>query len=336
MKEFVPIILLASERSGTNLLRALVSSHSAVASPPPCSIVDVLANYQFQYFPPSQPPRIRELVEDAITLTQSHLNPWDMDLTPEMVMERMNQASFWDVFRVINELYSEKSGKSFWFTKEPALLKHIFEIRAHMPSAKYIYLVRDGRDVASSILKGGLQEFHVFDAANRWVHDQKICLCAITDPLLKERIHMLKYEDLLEDPESVMRRTMDFVGLEYETSQLEYYKRKNIIDHSEKSRYWKNLSKPIDSSNKGRYRTNLNTRQIKIFESVAGKEMEYLGYSLDNEKRKRISAGDRAMFWIIAHIKMLLKRIDRNQERARIRARTKIFLNIQNRNYLRG
>jgi len=333
MKEFTPIILLASERSGTNLLRALVSSHTAVASPPPCSIVDVLANNHFRYFPPSAPPYLAELSEDAITLTQSHLNPWDISLTPQMIMERMGPASFWELFRVVNELYAEKMASAFWFSKEPGLFRHIYEIRSHMPNAKLVYMTRDGRDVAASMINAGVHEFHVYNAAQHWVLDQRYCLCALSDPMIRDQMFMLKYEELIESPEAVMRRLMSFVGLEYESSQMEFYKNKSVMIHAGKSKFWKNISNPIDSSNKGKYRKSLGTSGTRIFESVAWREMNLLGYPLDSLNRREITGIDRVTFRLSAFLRKACKRMNTKDESSRIRARTKIFREIWNRKF---
>jgi len=333
MKEFTPIILLSSERSGTNLLRALVSSHSAVASPPPCSIVDVLADIHYRYFPPDQAPHLADLVEDAITLTKSHLNPWDIDLTPQIILEKLGSASFWDLFRVINEMYAEKSGRPFWFSKEPGLFKHIYEISTHMPNAKYIYMARDGRDVAASMINGGIQEFHVYNAAQHWAQDQKYCLCALSDPVIRSQMFMLKYEDLIGNTEEIIRQLMEFIGLEFEPKQMEYYKKKSVIKHASTSEFWKNISKPIDSTNKGKYRETLGKREITIFESVAWTEMNLLGYPLESQARKRITLLARAVFWISTQIRRRAKRVDKNDGNARIRARTKIFREIRNRKF---
>ena len=333
MRAITPIILLASERSGTNLLRALVSSHSAVASPPPCSIVDVLADYAFRYFPPSRPPHLRELAQDAITLTKSHLNPWDIDLTPQAIIERMGQASFWELFKVINELYAEKAGRTYWFSKEPGLFRHIYEIKMHMPNARFVYMARDGRDVAASMIKGGIQEFHIYNAAHHWASDQRYCLGAFADPMLRNSIHFMKYEDLIENQESEMRRLMSFVGLGFEPSQLEFYKRKSVIDHAEKSRFWKNLAKPIDASNKGKYRESLGAKKTVIFESVAWAEMLALGYPLESKSKMEITVIQRGVYWFIALLRKIGKRFDMNKESARIRARTKVFREIRSRSF---
>lgn len=331
MTEFSPIILLASERSGTNLLRALMASHTQIAAPPPCSIVDILDNYYYRYLPPAQSPYLAELAEDAITLTKSHLNPWDIDLTTEEVLAEMRSVSFWGLFKAINEIYAKNTNKFFWFSKEPGLFRHVYELKLHLPNVKFIYMVRDGRDVAASMLKGGIHEHHVYAAAQRWSSEQKLCLSAFSDPLIRSQAIMLRYEDLIEDTESQMQRLMHFVGLSYEPGQMEYHRNEAVRKHAEKSKFWKNISAPIDASNKGKYRNSLSAREIRIFESVARTEMKLLGYSLDYIDQMKISLLGRAAFRLSEYARRKYQSLDRDEGNSRLRARSKIFHIIQNR-----
>ena len=142
------------------------------------------------------------------------------------------------------------------------------EIADHIPNAKFVYLVRDGRDVALSILRGHLHVFHVYFAAGYWAWTQRACLSALADPAHSARIYLLKYENLIADPGDVMRDLMRFIGLEFEGPQLQYYRDEKVLDHARRSRFWKNLARPIDKKNTGMYRDNLSARNLEIFESV--------------------------------------------------------------------
>lgn len=333
MGECTPIILLASERSGTNLLRAVVSSHSKVASPPPCGLVDALARRAFHYITPSNPPHIDELIGDAITITKIHLNPWGIDLNPQAVLDRMNGTSFWQLFKALNDIYAEEKGQAFWFSKEPSMFEHIYEIKMHMPNAKFIYMVRDGRDVAASVLRGGVQASHIYDAANRWVESQRYCMNAFSDPVIKDSTFMLKYEDLITDSESIVKNLMEFIGLDFESSQMEFHQKKEIIKHSSKSEFWKNISKPIDSSNMGKYRKTLKARQIEIFESTAWEEMRALGYQLENNTRKHYSFIDRGIFRISSIVRNKLRQFAGAEETKKQKNRELRMREIINRSF---
>jgi len=332
VSEITPIILCASERTGTNLLRAMMSTHSDVASPPPCSLIDVLPRQSNTYFPLMGEPHIKELVDDAVLLTQSHLNAWDIDIAPDKVIDRMRNKSFWTMFQAMNEIYAENIGASHWFSKEPGLFRHMYEIALHMPNAKFIYMVRDGRDVAASMLKKKLHETHVFNAAKHWAQDQKFCLLALSDELIKERTLFVKYEDIIASPEKMMKDIMAFVDLDFQDSQLLFYKNNEVIAHANKSEFWKNTAKPIDSSNSGGYKKMLSSKEIEIFESVAGREMRELGYQLDSTGSKNIRLVERIIFQVVAKLRKhfnkgmskeeITKHIKRNEVVSKISSRS--------------
>ena len=326
-----PIMILGSERSGTNLLRALLSTHSKIASPPPAGFIDALGGIQSRYFPSGRSSYLSELIDDVVVLTKTHLNPWDIDLNSEVIKAKLKNASLWEVFRVVNEIYAEEYGRPCWCSKEPGLFKYIFEIAEHLPNAKFVYLVRDGRDVAASMLRGHLHEFHVYFAAQNWAWTQRHCLSALADPAVSERIYLLKYENLIDSPEDVMRDLMRFIGLEFEESQLQYYRNKNVLEHAKRSRFWKNLAHPINRKNKGEYKDNLGVKNIEIFESVAWREMEALGYPVDSSHKITFTDFDIRLYRTIAFLRKKFWSMDPRAEAFRIRARVKVTHEIINR-----
>lgn len=316
-----PVVIVGSERSGTNLLRAILSSHSKIASPPPAGIIDALAGIQSRYFPGGHPACLSDLIDDVVAMTKTHLNPWAIDLDTKVIRGRVNNASFWEVFRVVNEMYAERSGRGCWCSKESGLFNHISEIAEHVPNAKFLYLVRDGRDVALSLLRGHLHQFHVYFAADYWALSQRACMSAFADPVHDGKMHLLKYEDLIDSPEDRVRDLMHFIGLEFEPQQLRFYQNQSVLDHSRRSRFWKNLARPIDGTNKGMYRKSLGSRNIEIFESVAWAEMEALGYAPESTHKKTFTRLDVHLYRAIALLRKTLWGMDPRAEGFRIRAR---------------
>jgi hypothetical protein len=331
-----PVVIVGSERSGTNLLRALLSTHSQIASPPPAGIVDALGGIQARYFPNGRPADLAELIDDVVALTKTHLNPWDMDLDSRAIKARVKHASLWEVFRVVNEIYAEEHGRPCWCSKEPGLFNYISEIAVGIPDAKFVYLARDGRDVAASVLRGHLHEFHVYFAAQSWAGVQRLCLNALADPVCSGRMYLLKYEDLIEDPEQTMRDLMRFVNLEFESQQLRYYQDEKVLDHSRKSRFWKNLAYPINRTNTGMYKETLGITNTKIFESVACVELAALKYPVDSSHRRSFTPFDIRMYRAIAFLRRKLWNMDPRAEALRTRARVRATRRIMNRDSRHG
>jgi hypothetical protein len=111
------------------------------------------------------------------------------------------------------------SGKAYLVEKTPRHVRRMDFIRAKVPGAKFVIIVRDGRDVTASIAKRTDGDFAA--ALERWVKDNA--------RVLKERrhkdVHVLRYEDIITDSEGTIRKVCDFLGLPYDEAMLRYHEK---------------------------------------------------------------------------------------------------------------
>lgn len=114
------------------------------------------------------------------------------------------------------ELFLEK-------TPDHALyLREIFEF---LPRARVIHILRDGRDVVSSLLAAGagwLSHWAPKDAAGAagvWVRHVQAVREARSS-LLPGQLHEVRYEDLSRAPAEVLRGCTDFLGLEWDSAEI--------------------------------------------------------------------------------------------------------------------
>jgi hypothetical protein len=327
------IFLVATERSGTNLIRAILSSHSQISSPPPFSMVDVMASSSFKYLAEGKATHFRALVDDALTLTRSHLNPWDIDLSSDYVLDKTRTKSFWEVLSTLNDCYAESEGKQHWFSKEPGLFKHIYTLALNFPEAKFIYMVRDPRDVVASMLKGRLHAQNTYTASCRWRDEQRLCLNALVDNALADRVTLVRYEELLENPTDIIRKLMIRLNLPFEVEQLEFHKNDKVVEHSMKSEFWSKLSEPVDTKNRGKYKDVLNQRQVALIEACCGEEMRALNYEIENSELRVISIFSKAFYR--AH-ELIMKKVNAKRlsdEAGKHRARKQKVSEIRRRSF---
>jgi hypothetical protein len=123
------------------------------------------------------------------------------------------------------ERAAAEAGKPWFIEKTPRHVHQIDYIRAAAPGARFIVMVRDGRDVALSIGKrfGDLQA-----GVERWVADNE----AAARQLGRPDVILLRYEDLVEDAERELRRICAFLGVDY-TDQLLNYHQSQKLWHNE-------------------------------------------------------------------------------------------------------
>jgi hypothetical protein len=293
-------MLFATERSGSNLLRAILAAHSQITSPPPAGLLVALTPSADQFLVLAGQADRRVLIDHAVALTRLHWSPWEIELDPEDISHRVGSGSIWALFRELNEAYAEQKKCRAWLTKEPQAILWRAEIADHFPDARFILLVRDGRDVANSMLKSELHEFHVFSAASIWAREQRAAREMLESPQYRDRTICIHYEDLIADPRGQVSRLAEFIGVEYEKQMLSFHRDPENIEFSKKTDLWKNIAKPISKDSVGKYKSGLSRRQVRTFEAVAWEELSYFGYAPEFSRRPPLGSGRRWLLGIWA------------------------------------
>ncbi len=145
------------------------------------------------------------------------------------------------------------------------------------PGSKAVVLIRDPRAVtASNIASGG--KYPIFFLTRQW---RKLAFLA--DYLKKEwagDIHVLKYEDLVGDPEAEVRKLCDFVGLPFEEELLDMT---NYLDGDNKpwrqnTNYGYTAKQRISRDSLDKWRQALKRPELIEVELIARDWMENFGY----------------------------------------------------------
>jgi sulfotransferase family protein len=93
------------------------------------------------------------------------------------------------------------------------------------PQAKFIHIVRDGRDCVASILAKGWVGFHrIHRGWRRHVENGH----ALTERLPSDQVMEFRYEDLVADDEAMAARVLEFLGLDLTDSVREFCRRQQV------------------------------------------------------------------------------------------------------------
>lgn len=109
------------------------------------------------------------------------------------------------------------AGKRRWVEKTPSHVRSIDFLLHRFPTARVVVMVRDGRDVACSLRSrtGDLET-----GVQRWVADNRAADAFIAD----DRVHRLRYEDLVTEPEDTLRTVAEFLEVPFDAALLEHDK----------------------------------------------------------------------------------------------------------------
>ncbi|MGI8460930.1 MAG: sulfotransferase family protein [Solirubrobacterales bacterium] len=281
-------------RSGTTLLRLMLDAHPLLAIPPETHFVPDLV----EVFQDADSPT----VDDTLAAIEGNRRWGDFHVDAAELRGRLEQIeplNVSDSLRAFYELYAEKQGKERWGDKTPIYINRMLLIQRALPEARFIHLIRDGRDAALSRAKRVLTDpTPIPKVAERWKN--RILRAREQADRLPYYLE-LHYEDLIRDTEATLRTICEFIDLPFDEAMLTYYegaeermaemardlpsegdKPLRPADHRVEAH--KLTQKPPDPSRLGRWRENMSEQDQEAFEGVAGDLLEELGYEVTGKQ----------------------------------------------------
>ena len=277
-------------RSGTTLLRLMLDAHPDLAVPPETYFIPQVALACKHSLSPS---------ETFLETLSAHERWPDFDLSLKRLtaeIQSLNPFALSRALRTFYQLYAERFGKSRWGDKTPDYKGNMLLIQQLLPEARFIHLIRDGRDVALSVKDLFFGPNSVSEAAMWWE-------TGIKETRYKARkIHHyleVHYEDLVLSPERMLRKICEFIELEWNPLMLDYYrqaperihemKAEVHSDHGikvtleERWNIFQFTSKPPDDSRVHRWKREMSQADQVCFERQAGRLLHELGYELTTD-----------------------------------------------------
>ena len=250
----------------------------------------------------------RALVRDIIDFGIVH--DWDPRPVEDEVMALIKTPTFGGVARAMMDWWARQEGKPRWGEKTPWHLLMHHEVRAAWPDVLVILLHRDPRDVSLSWKEARFHGKHVQRFAESWVRHQQAAREAMREIPEEDRL-VVAYEDVVRDPEAELTRIMTFLGETYDPVQLRFHNNKTAYQTD--ARNESQLRRPISQDSIGRWKSGLSTREVRLIETVAGEEMQRLGYETVSG-RMSVPAWEKAMIKYIEQPATRLPDVFRNRQ----------------------
>jgi len=271
--------MIGTQRSGSNLLRLMLNQLPEVAAPHPPHILQRLAPMLSGYGDLKQDGGFMRLVDDVCQLVELNPVPWEgVALDRQDVAFRCSARSLAAVFGAVYDIMAETRGAQTWCCKSLANINYLNDIEHHFrDGAKYIYLYRDGRDVAVSFRKAVVGEKHFYHIAREWAATQQIAL-GMRERAGPKRFFSVRYEDITAQPESTMQRLCKFLGYQYTPSMLNFHATDEARKAAKSSDLWGNVASPVMADNTRKFLREAGEADIRVFELVAGNALDALGY----------------------------------------------------------
>ena len=288
------IFLLCSERSGSNFITKLMNNHSKICGPSTKHIINPVARNYFRYQPLHQSKQWEALVDDILNLFNIEFSVWKSKFTKE---ELLDSIDYGDLSGLITHFFNKEANanqKDLCFIKEIKAYEFYPFLRCYFKNAKFLYQVRDPRDMALSWKKSKIHRGGIIEAAKQWKTDQQQFIKIVEIEKLTNSIHFITYEDLVSRPEENLDSTLDLLDLNFETDMLDTKKDSLTAKNANSQKAWENLSKPVMKNNFNKFEKELSANEIRYVESICYFEMKYFGYEalFDWDSLKKISTSE--------------------------------------------
>ena len=288
MKKIKFIQLIGTQRSGSNLLRLMLDQLPEVAAPHPPHILKVFSTFIHSYGNLSLRTNRVKLASDILYLVRNNPVPWEgFTIDAEKLADEAPQHSLTGVFTALYQAYAKTKNANVVCCKSMANIFFFRELEDLGLRPYYIYLYRDGRDVASSFRHTIVGPKHIYFLADKWKKEQEACL-SLKQQLGRKRFLAVSYEDLVTNPEKVLHQICDRIGLHYNDKMLRYHQSSASQIASAAGSMWENLAKPLIKNNIGKYVSDLLPQEITMFEDIAGEQLRKLNYSCTVKERLQV------------------------------------------------
>ncbi len=250
VSQTAPIVVGGCGSSGTTLLRRMLNRHPAISCGPESTVfLERITG------PAELGPRMG--------FVPAEIEDWQR--------ASRSQAEFIDRFQAA---CLARTAKSVWADKTPENIRRVDFVWRHFPRARFVHMIRDGRDVACSLRRQPwmkLQDRSADDIAGRcatyWVERVAAGRRLAGDSRYVE----LRYENLVRKPEETLRALLAALGLDWSERML-------VPDAGERG---DPAAGPAFTSSVGRWRKELSEPEIAALKSIAGPLLIELGYERD-------------------------------------------------------
>lgn len=281
------VFIIGSGRSGTTWLHLMLGSHPLIATGQESQLFN-------NYF------------ASLVNQWKTEINyPKTDELRFHGISSYLKETEFYQLLQqfargVFEKIFTEKPQATYFLEKSPNNSHHIDTIHRCFPNAKFIHVIRDGRDVAASIMaaKKSWGKYWAFNSVEEAILDWKIALeSALEAKKFTKHYLEVRYEDLLTNGVSELEKLFQFLEISvsqeeiqaiYDSHQFKKlknndYKKDTFINPGQtKASGTKERAEPKDFFRKGvagDWKNVFSNNQLKEIYWTAGDLLHTLGYA---------------------------------------------------------
>jgi len=284
-----PIFVIGSPRSGTTLLRLMLTCHPEIVIPPESGFALWLCD-RFGNWDGDTGSELDSFLNQLYRTRK--FETWGLEFDElSHFIQTAKPRTYARLVASVYRCYATLQGKpqAMWGDKNNYYLHHIDQLHALFPDAYFVHIVRDPRSIVCSYIELAQREMTslyapklprtVEKAIQVWVEDIHTILGSF-ERINWRRTVELRFEDLVNDPRSNLSRVCNLLGVTFEPAMLDYYKRNRDVElEPPEFMQWKERTlEPPQRDRISRFHEDLTAEQRMLVEENAISEMKRYGY----------------------------------------------------------
>lgn len=283
-----PIFVVGCDRSGTSLLTVMLDQSPTLKMIFEAGFLPRLQEYTSDYGDFSRARHrwyfIRDLQREKATSKTFAFDKFE-SLTEEDAERAIRNVAPTDYYGAADALYSaaaRKESKSRWGEKMPRYVLQVSWLASKFPDSHIVHIVRDPRDVASSICRAGWKQT-LRDAAAYW-KKRVIAGRKQGDSIEDDRYHEIRYEELLKSPAETLQDLAVHLDVRFASEMVKNERSATeTLPDAHREAYtelFSRLDRPIDPSRAHAWKREMTQSEIADVEDIAAPVMEAFGYEV--------------------------------------------------------
>jgi hypothetical protein len=272
-----PFFIVGVQRSGTTLLRLLLDRHPEIGVPPESHFIPEFWKHRRKYGSVGFVERPEAFLADL----SKHPRFREWELPIDLVARELSlqdEPSLAQAIGGVFRAYAKSRGKGLWGDKTPSYTSEIALLACMFPRARFIHIVRDGRDVALSQISMNRLHRHAATCALVWRRILRRVM-AEGQALGVDRYHQIRYEDLVEEPEQQVREVLSFLDVPFSEEMLRHDPSDLQLVPTRTRHMHTRLALPVTKGLRD-WRREMDSTEVAEFECIAGRELDACGYPL--------------------------------------------------------
>lgn len=266
ISETKAIIVGGSGRCGTTLMRIMLDSHKHICCGP-----------ESQFF-------FQDEIDVNVLAHNFEMSP---DTITEIFQKSASKGEFVDKF---SSEYCRLNVKKRWAEKSPKNVIQLDYIFRTFPYARFIHMIRDGRDVSCSlrafprhkVVYGKLIPLNTWKpigpCIERWVSTIEDSRKYLSDPRYLE----IRYEDLVLNTRYTLEKVFSFLEEPWDDNVLQYHTIDTPSRNITKFPQNPEAVNPLTNNAIGRWKTDFTIEDKRLFKRMGGDLLVELGYESSN------------------------------------------------------